>query len=167
MSLSIQAKINMLMDEKTLIKKVGNNGHLAALQKQAAAYQGACVKVDVQKAELYDSMAEEKISREKYKLERDKLSWERQDMERQAAEAEIELAELRDKLAAARQGEPKLMRYLHTDTLNRIDMGKGSRHGKFLWLAAFFCFASPGFPAIMVLTKGSGKSSKMELQMEH
>lgn len=116
---AIQAYIQTLMDEKELLIKAGNSDVLASLQKQVAAYQGACTKMDEQKAELYDAMADEKISREKYRLEREKLAREQEDMARRAETAEAELTELRGKMDAANQGETKLMRYLQADTLTR------------------------------------------------
>lgn len=116
---AIQAYIQTLMDEKELLIKAGNSDVLASLQKQVAAYQGACTKIDEQKAELYDAMADEKISREKYRLEREKLAREQEDMARRAETAEAELTELRGKMDAANQGETKLMRYLQADTLTR------------------------------------------------
>ena len=116
---AIQAYIQTLMDEKELLLKAGNNDILVSLQKQVTAYQGACAKIDEQKAELYEAMAEDKISREKYQREREKLSREQEDMARRAETAEAELTELRGKMDAANQGETKLMRYLQADTLTR------------------------------------------------
>lgn len=116
---AIQAYIKTLMDEKALPGTIKNSDRLAGLQKQAAAYQGVCARMDEQKAELYDAMAEEKISRERYLQERDKLSREQAGMVCRLKEAEEQLAELRGKMAAARQGEPKLISYLQTDTLTR------------------------------------------------
>lgn len=116
---AIQAYIKTLMDEKELLLKAGNTDTLASLQKQVTSYQGACAKIDEQKAELYDAMAEEKIGREKYRQERDKLSREQAEMAQRAEAAETELTELRNKLAAAKQGEPKLIRYLQADALTR------------------------------------------------
>ena len=116
---AIQAYIKTLMDEKELLLKAGNTDTLASLQKQVTSYQSACAKIDEQKAELYDAMAEEKISREKYRQERDKLSRGQAEMAQRAEAAEAELTELRSKLAAAKQGEPKLIRYLQADALTR------------------------------------------------
>ena len=116
---AIQAYIKTLMDEKELLLKAGNTDTLASLQKQVTSYQSACAKIDEQKAELYDAMAEEKISREKYRQERDKLSRGQAEMAQRAEAAEAELTELRSKLAAARQGEPRLIRYLQADALTR------------------------------------------------
>ena len=116
---AIQAYIQTLMDEKELLLKAGNSDILASLQKQVTAYQGACAKIDEQKAELYDAMADEKISREKYQQEREKLSREQEDMAQRAEAAETELAELRGRLDVAHRGKPKLMRYLQADTLTR------------------------------------------------
>lgn len=116
---AIQAYIGVLMEQKSLLVKAGHSDRLAKLQKQVSAFQGACAKINEQKAELYDAVAEEKISKEQYKRERDKLSKKQEDMEHQAKAAETELAELRGRLAAAKQDESKLMRYLQTDTLTR------------------------------------------------
>lgn len=116
---AIQAYIKMLIDEKPLPATNGNSDRLAKLQKQAAACQGACAGMDEQKAQLYDAMAEGKISRETYQQERDKLSREQAGMTHRLEEAEAQLAKLRDKMAAARQDEPKLISYLQTDALTR------------------------------------------------
>lgn len=116
---SIQAYIKVLMNEKDLLIKSGSGDRLANLQKQVAIYQGASGKIDEKKAELYDAMAEGRISKEQYKRKRDRLSWEQKDLIQQAKVAEMELVELRVKLAATKQGEPKLMGYLQTDILTR------------------------------------------------
>lgn len=116
---AIHAYIRVLFDEKNLLLKAGNSDRMAKLQKQIAVYDSSCKGIAEQKAELYDAMAEEKISREQYRHQREKLSREQADMERLINRLEIELVELQGKLAAAKQGEPKLLHYLQTDTLTR------------------------------------------------
>lgn len=116
---SIQTKIKMIMDEKNLLIKAGNTGKLTYLQKKAEQYQSACAKIDEQKAELYDAMAEGEISRENYKQEREVLSKEQEYMIRQIKVTETELMDLRSKLAVAKQDETKLMKYLQMDGLTR------------------------------------------------
>lgn len=116
---AIQAYIKTVIDDKPLLTSTENRDRLVKLQKQAAAYQTACSGMDEQKAELYDAMAEGKISRGEYGRKRDRLSREQADMTRQLEETEAQLAGLREKMAAARQGEPKLLSYLQADTLTR------------------------------------------------
>lgn len=116
---AIHIYIKVLLDEKDLLIKAGSNDRMAKLQKQIAVYQSSCNGISEQKAELYDAMAEEKISREQYLHQREKLSREQADMERQANRLKAELDELQGKLAAAKQGEPKLLQYLKADTLTR------------------------------------------------
>lgn len=116
---AIQTYIRVMLDENSLLIKPGNSDRLANLQKKVAAYQDAGTNIAERKAELYDDMVEGKISREQYKRERDKLSKEQEDIMRQAKTAETELVELRGKLAAVKQGKPKLMQYLQTDSLTR------------------------------------------------
>ena len=116
---AIHAYIKNLMNEKSLLAKAGNSDQVSKLRKQLAVYQSSLKGTAEQKAELYDAMAEEKISREKYLSQRERLSREQDDMERLVGRLQAELSELQSKLSAAKQGEPKLLEYLQTDTLTR------------------------------------------------
>jgi len=116
---AIHSYIKVLLDEKALLIKAGSSDRISKLQKQITAYAITCRGLAEQKAELYDAMADEKISREQYQHKREKLSREQADIEQQMERLNTERIELQGKLAAAHQGEPKLMQYLQTDTLTR------------------------------------------------
>ena len=116
---AIHAYIQGLLDEKKLIKKTGKSNKIGRLQQQIAVYRKASSKIDVQKAELYDKKAAEKISREQYLQKRDALSEEQNAIEQEADRLEQELADLKGKVATLEQGDQTLLQYLNATELNR------------------------------------------------
>lgn len=116
---AIQSFIMVLLEEKDLQKQVKSTNPIPNLQKQIAACQGSCKGFAEQKAELYDSLLEETISRAQYMTLREQLTNQEMEMERQVQLLETELAKWESKQTVAEQDQTNFLTYLQAETLTR------------------------------------------------
>lgn len=116
---AIHSLIAVLLEEKDFHKKCKMKDNQPNLQKQIAACQSACKGFAEQKAELYDSFLEEKISKEQYVKMRERLTNQELDMHKQTTLFKKELGDLECKLALSKQKRTEGIDYLKADTLTR------------------------------------------------
>lgn len=116
---AVRVYASTLLDEKALLKKAESSGKIPFLQKRLATLQTNMAGIKEQKAQLYDLLAEQKISRETFQKRQDTLSRREREAERQYENSQAELTRLERIVYNNQVQESALRNYLNIDTLTR------------------------------------------------
>lgn len=116
---AVHAYVSSMLDEKALLKKAESNGKIPRLQKQLSTLQGSIESMKERKAQLYDLLAEQKITRDAFKKKQEQLSKQQENAQHQFSSAQKELAELERILYSNQMQENQLESYLNVNSLTR------------------------------------------------
>lgn len=116
---AVRVYASTLLDEKELLKKAETRGKIPLLKKQLAVLQTNIAGVKEQKAQLYDLLAEQRISRETFQKRQVSLSRREREAERQYETSHKELTRLERLVYTNQAQEKELRNCLNIDTLTR------------------------------------------------
>jgi DNA invertase Pin-like site-specific DNA recombinase len=108
-----------LLDEKTLLKKAETSGRITLLHRQLAILQSNITGLKERKAQLYDLLAAQEISKKIFQERQDALSHQQKEAEQQYETSQSELARLERIIYTDQIQEKTLRNYLNINALTR------------------------------------------------
>lgn len=116
---AVRIYVHTLLDEKALLKKVTTSGRITLLHKQLTVLQSNIAGLKERKAQLYDLLAAQKISKEMFQERQDLLSRQQKEAEQQYETSQLESARLERIVYTDQLQEKTLRNYLSINALTR------------------------------------------------
>ncbi|MDD3229527.1 MAG: recombinase family protein [Oscillospiraceae bacterium] len=116
---AVRVYAKTLLDKTELLRKTETSGKIPLLQKQLAILKTNIAGMKEQKAQLYDLLAEQSISREIFQKRQTALSRREREAEQQHEASQNELTRLERIVYNNQVQEKELRNYINIDTLTR------------------------------------------------